>query len=659
MTEARIRLRTWITAAAVLAAVTLTYSNHFRNNFQFDDFHSITDNTAIRTLAKPARFFLDAGTSSVLPSHQVWRPLVTLSLALDYWRGGGYNPVSFHVSNFLWFLAVLVSLGLLFQTILDPLNFWIAWLAAAWFGLHPAIAETVNYIIQRADIISTWGIVAGLAIYAQLPQLRKYGLYLFPVGVGFLAKPPALIFPAVLAAYIVLIEGASSWKRILLQAIPSLGLTSVFLALQASLTAKSFDPGSVSAYRYLITQPYVWFRYFVSFFLPLHLSADTDLEPLSSLLTLEALGGFLFVAILLVSIYAAAKHPAGRPVAFGLAWFVLGLIPTSVFPLAEVENDHRMFLPFAGLVLAVTWSAACFASRFAFQRNARVVTVAAALCLLLLYAGGTRRRNEVWRTEESLWEDVTFKSPKNGRGLMNYGLARMSRGDFGGALTLFERALVYTPNYPELEINLGIDCGALGRDADAEQHFSRAILLSPQEAQSHYFYARWLKGKGRADPAEAQLQEAIRLNPAYMQARVLLLDAYATLRQWPQLDALAHETLRLAPGDPTVLRYATLRHETPPSVLPAPETLLDLSLAAYRKNDFQGCIRFAQLALKQRPRYAEAYNNLIAAYNSLGQWDQAIHAGQEALRIQPGYELARNNLLWAESQKNRKATWQR
>ena len=75
--------RTPIAAIAVLLAVTITYSNHFHNAFQFDDHHSITSNVAIRSLGDIARFFVDARTSSIFPSHQAWRPLVTLSLALD------------------------------------------------------------------------------------------------------------------------------------------------------------------------------------------------------------------------------------------------------------------------------------------------------------------------------------------------------------------------------------------------------------------------------------------------------------------------------------------------------------------------------------------------------------------------------------------------
>jgi protein O-mannosyl-transferase len=151
------------------------------------------------------------------------------------------------------------------------------------------------------------------------------------------------------------------------------------------------------------------------------------------------------------------------------------------------------------------------------------------------------------------------------------------------------------------------------------------------------------------------LQQALALNPAHLETRLLLLDSYAAQGAAALLMALAKDTLKLAPNDPTVRRYAENKPLPSAAVpllataMPLPEVLLDLSLRAHQNKDFAGCIRFAQLALKQRPDYAEAYNNLTAAYNSLGRWDEAIRAGHEALRIRPDYELARNNLLWAES----------
>src|SRR5690606_19319473 len=84
----------------------------------------------------------------------------------------------------------------------------------------------------------------------------------------------------------------------------------------------------------------------------------------------------------------------------------------------------------------------------------------ALLLFLVLFlsanAYGVYQRNKVWKDDLSLWKDVTLKSPKNGRGLMNYGLALMARADYAGAERYFEKALVLNPNYGTLHINLGI-----------------------------------------------------------------------------------------------------------------------------------------------------------------------------------------------------------
>src|SRR6516162_3468803 len=196
---------------ALLLALLAAYANHFHNSFHFDDFHTITQNPAIRSLAQVPRYFIDARTFSILPTHYSYHPLVTASLALDYWLGKGLNPPWFHVSTFVWFVVQLALMYVLFARIMTicrpgPANSYIALFAVAWYGLHPANAETINYIIQRADLYSTLGVVAGLAIFCVWPSGRKTRLYLVPVIAGVLAKPVALIFPALLFAYVLLFE---------------------------------------------------------------------------------------------------------------------------------------------------------------------------------------------------------------------------------------------------------------------------------------------------------------------------------------------------------------------------------------------------------------------------------------------------------------------
>jgi tetratricopeptide (TPR) repeat protein len=258
-------------------------------------------------------------------------------------------------------------------------------------------------------------------------------------------------------------------------------------------------------------------------------------------------------------------------------------------------------------------------------RVPRVVPVCAAFALLAACAYGVHARNQVWRDDVTLWHDVTVKSPKNGRGLMNYGLALMARGDFPTALNYFERALQYTPYYDLLEVNLGVVNGALGRDAQAERHFQRAISLGPQDANTHSFYARWLEQKGRRAEALERARAAVALNPAQPGGREMLKRLTVATSA--------------APPAATNLAFRT------------PEQWLDVSLAYYKAERYLEAIAAAQTAIYLRPGYAEAYNNVGAAYAALHLWDPAIKADLEAVRLKPDYQLARNNLAWALAQK--------
>jgi tetratricopeptide (TPR) repeat protein len=656
--------KTIIPICILLAGVLLTYSNHFQNSFHFDDSHTVVDNPYIRDLRNLPRLFTDANTFSVLPANRGYRPLVTASLAFDYWLGGGLQPFYFHVSTSVWFLAQLILMFVLFKTVCDrvrphPANYWISLFAVALYGLHPAVAETVNYVIQRGDIFSTAGVIAGLVIYASFPRHRRTGLYLIPVVAALLSKPPALVFPVLLFLYIRFFEVEDA-KKAFQRCVPSLIVTGVFAFLNVVMTPQSYTPGASSAFAYRLTQPLVALRYFRTFFIPNRLTADTDLAPLKSFLQADAWLGFIFLAAIIVLAIRLSYSRDWHPTAFGLWWFLVALAPTSIFPLAEVENDHRMYFPFVGLALAVCWPVGRLVlMRQHVQRS--LVRATAAACILVLFtcAWATWRRNEVWRTEESLWYDVTLKSPRNGRGLMNYGLTQMQKGETHRALDYFERAATLLPSYYFLEINRGIANGALNRDAAAERHFLRAIMLAPDQADNRYFYARWLDQKQRRPEAIAYLQQAMAANADYLPARYLLMNIYARQADWPNLRAVAESTLARFPSDTTAATFLA-RAASPPSPgspVPAPamtpEEYLNLSLSHHGAGKFEESIDAARRALELRPGYAEAYNNISAAYAAMGRWDPAIEAAREAIRIRPDFELAKNNLAWAEEQKRK------
>lgn len=657
-------------AAAALALLVAAYANHFGNSFHFDDSHSIVDNIYIRDLRNIPHFFTDATTFSALPQNQTYRPLLLVTYALDVWLGRGLKASQFQLTSFLLFVAQCALMAVLFTRLLDLTrpdhrNRYLALFGATLYGVHAAVAETVNYVSARSDVLSTLFVVLALTLYVRFPGARRWGLYLAALLLGGLVKPVVVVFPLLVFSYRVLFRdddrppGWSDWRRAILAAVPSLVMAVGIAALHARMTPAGFDPGGPPRFNYVVTQPYVALRYFARFVAPIGLSADTDLGPLTSASDPRALIGFGYVAVLGLAIWYLARRAATRSVAFGLLWFVIALLPTSLFPLAEVENDHRMFFPFVGLALATAAAAGLALARWAGPRRSlwRWAT-AAGMLVLAAHAVATHERNRVWRDEESLWRDTTLKSPNNGRAWMNYGLTKMYKGELDGALACFERAKTLVPGYSYLYVNLGITLEAKGRPAEAETDFLTAIRLARRTAEPYFYYARFLHDQRRPAEALVYVQKAIEMSPAHLDARHLLLNLLAESRDAAALRQAAEATLALWPQDDVARRAmqtsasGTAGRPAPPPGPGAktPEAWITESLALFRVGRFEDSIAACRAALRVRPDYPEAYNNICAAYNSLQRWDLAVGACEQALRLRPDFELARNNLRWAQSQ---------
>jgi tetratricopeptide (TPR) repeat protein len=511
-----------IACGLVLLVTVAAYANHFRNDFHFDDSHTIQNNAFVRSVGNIPLFFTSAATFSAKPANQSYRPLVTTTLAVDYWLGGGLNPLAFHVTSFSLFLIQCALMLVLYRRVMDRAspgddNRWIALLAVAWYAVHPANAETVNYIIARSEILSTLAVVLALVLYSGGGAARRYHLYLVPAALGVLAKEAGAMFAPLLVLYVWLFEPGQP-VRVTLLAWLVCGAT-----VGASIwMATTYSPGGLSRWHYLLTQPSVLVHYALSLFLPLRLSADTYWRLVEDPLDGRLLFGVAFIAAALALAWVAARRRETRPIAFGILWYFVALLPSSsIVPLAEPMNDHRMFFPFVGLILAVVWAAGLAARRSA---PARAPLAGAALAVILAMAYGTRQRNIVWRTEESLWRDATTKSPDNGRGLMNYGVVQMNKGNFPLAGEYFERALQYLPEYSYLHVNVAILKAALGQTKEADRHFREALRDDPGNPIAYTYYARWLTTVGRTEEARLYASRAVELSPADVDAGNLLKD---------------------------------------------------------------------------------------------------------------------------------------
>ncbi len=664
----------------------LSYSNHFSNGFHFDDNHTIENNNAIKEVT-PLKFFKDGTTFSSLSTNQSYRPYTTLENAIDYKLANGLNPQIFHIHIFITFILCCFFIFLFTKKLLDNIEFsnynqfWGLFVAAA-FGLLCANAETVNYIIQRAEIVSGLYVLIGLTVFLAGGTWRKWHLYLLFPFIGFFAKEMAFVFAPILLLYFLIFEEKvyllhfykpDEFKKCLRsfrKALPAFIFTVAFYVFYTKMLPNTFSPGGLDNFKYLITQPMVMCHYILTYFIPYNLSADTDWTVYESILDYRAILGIIGVLSLFYLALKASKNKETRLFSFGILWFFITLLPTSSFiAFAEVLNDHRCFIPYMGLTISFIFGTHyllnTYLPNFINQKRGQSVLLILILSFLSVNAYGIYQRNKVWKDELSLWKDVSIKSPKNGRGLMNYGLALMAEGNYAEAEIYYNKALELTPNYSNIHINLGILKNAIGEKSTAEDYFKKAIDLRSEYHPAWYYYGKFLSQEQRYDEAINCFKKVLELSPNYNNTAELLMEIYHQNEDWDKIISLSNDLLKNYSQDLIAQKYLEIakNKKTFLEVLeediarsPSPEKYLNLSLKYFNKTNYEGCIRAAEKALALKPEFPEAYNNIGIANFYLKKYDKAISAYNRALELKPDYQLAKNNLREAQAQESTKNT---
>jgi tetratricopeptide (TPR) repeat protein len=668
----------------IAIATFIVYSNHFNNGFHLDDTHTILENSYIKDIRNIPLFFKDGTTFSSLPANQAYRPIVTSSIAFDYWLGKSLDPFYFHVSMFTIFLLQGLLMMFFYWKILElaklpsNLNMVFTSAATAWYLLHPVNAETINYVISRSDSYSTFFVVLAFVLYMYSPLSRKYYLYLIPITLGTLTKEQAIVFPGLLVFYQLCFERPIDLKKLLekfdskeiekikstmIAALPVIIFSVLLVIFLSLMRSKTYSPGGVSLLNYLITQPYVIAHYVASMFLPIWLSIDTDWNPFSTLAEIRVFIGFGVLALLVYLMKFTYEEERLRPICFGLGWFLLALFPTSVIPLAEVLNYHRPFFPYVGLSIAILFALKEVLSKYKLisqEQKLQPIILSILVVIIGFYGVGTHLRNAVWATEETIWEDAVKKSPLNGRALMSYGLVLMGKADYQNAEKYMIKALEFTPYYAYLHVNIGVLKEAMGQPAEAEKYFNQAVNYGSIYPTVYYFFGRFLKNQNRLPEAAEKLSKALALAPNHVDSQRMLMDIYQQQENFAALEDLATKVLKQAPSNIEAKFYleAAKNKQSPLDTAKAqayalntPQSLLDLSLKYYLAGKYQDCIQAATDAIKLKPDYAEAYNNICTAHNGLQEWDKAIVACEQAIKLKPDFQLAKNNLAWATGEK--------
>jgi tetratricopeptide (TPR) repeat protein len=534
-----------------------------------------------------------------------WHPLTWLSHMADC-ELFGLNPGAHHLVNVLFHTAnvVLLFLLLLRLTGLRPGAkagassppagaLWPGAFVAALFAWHPLHVESVAWISERKDVLSTFFALLTLLAYtryvqcvtgdkgqvartekvAPTPALSRvtchmslfYGLALFFFALGLMSKPMLVTLPFVmlLLDYWPLKRVTSApWQvskvlRLALEKWPFFLLAAVSCVI--TFLVQSQRNGDAVASLELIPLHYRFCNALVSYGLyllkmvwPVGLAVFYPLPDHLTWIFMAATTSAVVLVIISSFVWRAGRARAYLPV--GWLWFLGTLVP--VIGLVQVGGaalaDRYTYIPSIGVFIAVTFGVCELAGRFQFPQKA-IATAAAlilATCLIL-----TENQLRYWHDSETLFAHALAVTKNNHVAHVNLGVALEQKGKINEALAEYRAAEELAPELYHIHNNLGNLLDNLGQPNKALTEYRWAVLLNPSLPSLHNGAGMVLAELGRFDEALRQFKEAARLDPTYPWAHLEI--GKMRLKQGRDAEAIDafRAALRIDPNNFQILAY--------------------------------------------------------------------------------------------------------
>ncbi len=469
----------------LLATALVAFGASLGSGFHFDDYAIFTD-----PALQSARGWLE-----------VWgvrqtRPLTYFSFWVNRAIGAG-DPLGYHLVNLLLHLGAVLLVWECLRRLLPERT---AWMAAALFAMHPIQAEAVNYIWARSILLATVLCMAALWQWLEGRPWMALGWF----ALALLAKEECAAFPLVLAWLAwrkgvagVGRSGSASWAAIgAMVALSGAAGGRVIWALSVTPGAPGGAQAGISPSNYLLAQSVVIWRYLQLVIVPYGFTVDPEIH------VAPWVGAVAWALLLGVTVLMWRR--AGAEIA---TWFIAGLIlllpSSSIFPVADISADRRMYLPMFAFAVAA-------AIPLARTRRRTVLAVMGAVLVAV-----SVQRTVVWMTEASLWQEAVDRAPKKLRPKLQ--LARALPA--AQALDLLAKARLDAPYSPEIATETGKILLGEGQADGALEEFGRALALSPLDARNVNNRGVALQALGQTEAARGDFERALKMDATLSEAR--------------------------------------------------------------------------------------------------------------------------------------------
>ena len=452
-----------------------------------------------------------------------WHPLTWLSHMLDV-QLFGLNPAGHHLTNLLLHMAnVLLLFGVL-QHMTGAV--WRSALVAALFALHPLNVESVAWVAERKNVLSTLFWLLTMAAYMGYVRKPHWGRYLGMTGIfvlGLMAKPMLVTLPCVL----LLLDywplgrlGKDSkefWERLPRLAAEKLPLFIPVAAISVVTIAAQSRAGALSSWEGLplgsrVANAVLAYGMGIKKMLwPMDLAVFYP-HPGNSLAVWPVALAALLLVILSLGVWWQGRR--SRYLVVGWLWYLGTLIPVSglIQVGGQAMADRYAYVPLMGLFIILVWGTAELAQTL---RLPKAWLLAAGLCVVIVLIGAVRLQLSHWRNSFTLFQHALEATQDNHMAHSNLGIAFLDKNDLDQAIDHFYKALEIKPTHAGVHTNLSIALRRKGRLDEALEHSIRSVQNNPDLAEAHNNLGISLFQKGRVEEALQEFRTALELKPDY------------------------------------------------------------------------------------------------------------------------------------------------
>jgi len=688
MTEKSGIIRVWVVSLLLCALTGATYLPVTQHQFiNYDDPVYVTDNPYVQaglTLESVLWTFKTGRSGN-------WHPVTWLSLMLDSELYGDW-PGGFHLTNLLLHIANTVLLFVLLRIMTGAL--WRSAFVAALFAVHPLHVESVAWVAERKDVLSTFfGLLTLLAYarYATTPDTQEsirrkyYFIALALFALALMSKPMLVTLPFVMLLLdywplhrVKLDKGGQlditpksdsertasqpaapglhvQLVKLVFEKVPFFALT-LLICIVTVLAQRQTDalasPRLIPITNRLAQMPVSYVRYLGKTFWPANLAVFYPYK----LIGWDSPTPYITALVLLaMSVVALARARRWPYLLTGWFWFIGTLVP--VIGLVQVGRqsiaDRYTYIPLIGVFLVAAWWLARLVPGRHLLRHA-VAAGCAAVVVASSFA--TRHQLRYWQNSKLLFQHALSVTKLNDVAHNNLGAALMAEGDIEGAQRNFEAALRINPEHREARMNLGF---IMVQNGEVEEGLSllRTVLEAWPTAKAHYNFGTALVETGNYADAVPYLQVAVKLRPDFFNAHMNLGTALTYLGRFEE--ALPHfvTAVKLQPNHPDAqfnlgaasaalgkLDQAAAALSKSVSLRPQDtktrRLLVDIAL---KKQNLNAVITNLVEIVRVEPEATTAFD-LARLLVQVGKADAAIQYYRIALDMKPDWHQAYNNL---------------